>query len=33
METYRGRLMEKLQIGDLPSLVNFAIRHGISSLE
>ncbi len=30
--TYRTRLMEKLDIHDLPSLVKFAIRHGLTSL-
>ena len=33
VETYRARLMEKLGIRDVPSLVKFAIRHGITSLE
>ncbi|MDY7077772.1 MAG: response regulator transcription factor [Chloroflexota bacterium] len=33
VETYRGRLMQKLGISDLPSLVKFAIRHGLTSLE
>ena len=33
VETYRGRLMEKLQLADLPALVKFAIRHGITSLD
>jgi DNA-binding NarL/FixJ family response regulator len=33
VETYRGRLMQKLQLGDLPSLVRYAIRHGIISVE
>ena len=33
VETYRARLMEKLGIGDLPSLVKLAIRHGITTLE
>jgi DNA-binding CsgD family transcriptional regulator len=33
VETYRGRLMQKLQLEDLPSLVKFAIRHGITSAE
>jgi PAS domain S-box-containing protein len=31
VDTYRSRLMAKLGIGDLPSLVKFAIRHGITS--
>jgi len=33
VETYRARLMEKLDIRDVPSLVKFAIRNGITSLE
>jgi DNA-binding NarL/FixJ family response regulator len=33
VETYRHRLMQKLNIGDIPSLVKFAIRHGLISLE
>jgi len=33
VETYRARLMEKLDIRDVPSLVKFAIRHGLASLE
>jgi DNA-binding NarL/FixJ family response regulator len=33
VETYRARLMRKLSIRDLPSLVKFAIRHGLTSLE
>jgi DNA-binding NarL/FixJ family response regulator len=33
VETYRSRLMHKLGIGDLPSLVKFAIQHGLTSLE
>lgn len=32
VETYRSRLMQKLGINDLPSLVKFAIHHGITSL-
>jgi DNA-binding NarL/FixJ family response regulator len=31
--TYRSRLMQKLSIDDLPSLVKFAIQHGLTSLE
>lgn len=31
VDTYRSRLMAKLGIGDLPSLVKFAIRHGLVS--
>ncbi|HUV95327.1 MAG TPA: response regulator transcription factor [Anaerolineae bacterium] len=33
VETYRARLMRKLGIRDLPSLVKFAIRHGLTPLE
>jgi DNA-binding NarL/FixJ family response regulator len=33
VETYRARLMEKLAIRDVPALVKFAIRHGLTSLE
>jgi DNA-binding NarL/FixJ family response regulator len=33
IETYRSRLMEKLEITDIQGLVKFAIRHGIISLE
>ena len=33
VETYRSRLMAKLGIEDLPSLVKFAIRHGVTSVE
>ena len=33
VETYRSRLMAKLGIEDLPSLVKFAIRHGVTSTE
>lgn len=33
VETYRSRLMTKLDIHDLPGLVKFAIQHGLTSLE
>lgn len=33
VETYRSRVMRKLDIHDVPSLVKFAIRHGLISLE
>ena len=33
VETYRLRLMQKLGLSDLPSLVKFAIRHGLTTLE
>src|SRR5262245_13178393 len=30
VETYRSRVMKKLAVGDVPSLVKFAIQHGIT---
>jgi len=33
VDTYRSRLMRKLGIGDLPSLIKFAILNGMTSLE
>jgi DNA-binding NarL/FixJ family response regulator len=33
VETYRCRLMHKLGLDDLPSLVKFAIKHGLIMLE
>lgn len=33
IETYRSRLMNKLDVSDIPSLVKFAIQHGLTSLE
>jgi DNA-binding NarL/FixJ family response regulator len=33
VETYRSRFMEKLKIRDLPSLVKFAIRHGLTTVK
>lgn len=33
VETYRSRVMTKLAVDDLPALVKFAIRHGITSVE
>lgn len=33
VETYRSRMMQKLEIRDLPSLVKFAIQHGLTTLE
>ena len=33
VETYRSRLMEKLEITDIPTLVKFAIQHGLTRLE
>ena len=32
IDTYRSRMMHKLDIGDLPNLVKFAIQHGITQL-
>jgi len=32
VETYRGRILSKLGLKDLPSLVKFAIRHGLTSV-
>jgi two-component system, NarL family, response regulator NreC len=33
VETYRARLMDKLDIHDVPGLVKFAILHGVTPLE
>jgi DNA-binding NarL/FixJ family response regulator len=33
VDTYRSRMMKKLDIGDLPGLVKFAIRHGVTSVD
>lgn len=33
VETYRSRLMQKLGVNDVPGLVKFAIRHGLTPLE
>jgi len=33
VETYRGRMMGKLEVRDVAGLVRFAIRHGISALD
>jgi DNA-binding NarL/FixJ family response regulator len=33
VETYRSHLMQKLGISDVPGLVKFAIRNGLTSLE
>jgi len=33
VETYRSRLMRKIGVKDLPSLVKFAIQHGLTTLE
>ena len=29
VDTYRSRIMTKLGVADLPSLVRFAVRHGL----
>ena len=29
IDTYRSRIMAKLEIGDVPNLVRFAIRQGV----
>ena len=33
VDTYRSRMMQKLGICDLPSLVKFAIQHGVTQLD
>lgn len=33
VDTYRSRMMQKLEISDMPSLVKFAIQYGLTSLE
>ena len=33
VETYRSRIMEKLGLHDIPSLVKFAIQHGLTSID
>ena len=33
IDTYRSRMLQKLDIRDLPSLVKFAIQHGITQLD
>jgi DNA-binding NarL/FixJ family response regulator len=33
VETYRSRIFQKLEIDDLPSLVKFAIQHGLTPLD
>ncbi|MBP1750619.1 MAG: DNA-binding response regulator, partial [Deltaproteobacteria bacterium] len=32
VETYRSRLMQKLGVNDIPALVKFAIRYGLTQL-
>jgi DNA-binding NarL/FixJ family response regulator len=33
VDTYRSRMMQKLDIDDLPSLAKFAIQHGVAQLD
>jgi DNA-binding NarL/FixJ family response regulator len=33
VETYKARLMHKLGLNDLPALVKFAVRHGLTPLD
>lgn len=33
VDSYRGRLMEKLQVSQLAGLIKFAIQHGLTSLD
>lgn len=33
VDTYRSRMMKKLEIGDMPGLVKFAIRHGLTTVD
>jgi DNA-binding CsgD family transcriptional regulator len=33
VETYKARLMRKLGLTDLPALVKFAVRHGLTPLD
>lgn len=33
VETYRSRIMHKLDIDDIPKLVKFAIQHGLTTIE
>ena len=33
VDTYRSRMMQKLGIADVPSLVKFAIQHGVTKLD
>lgn len=33
VETYRGRVMQKLGIDDMPGLVKFAIQHGLTTID
>lgn len=33
IDTYRSRIMHKLDIGDMPALIKFAIQHGVTQLD
>ena len=33
VDSYRSRLMQKLQLSDLAALIKFAIQHGLTSLD
>jgi DNA-binding NarL/FixJ family response regulator len=33
VETYRSRMMQKLNIANIPELVKFAIQQGVTSIE
>jgi DNA-binding NarL/FixJ family response regulator len=33
VETYRARIMRKLCVADLPSLIRFAIQNGLTPLD
>ena len=33
VDTYRSRLMKKLGVRDIPSLVKFAVQHGLTTME
>ena len=33
VETYRSRMMQKLNIGNIPELVKFAIQQGLTTIE
>jgi DNA-binding NarL/FixJ family response regulator len=33
VDTYRSRMMQKLDVNDLPGLVKFAIQHGVTQLD
>ncbi|MBS0389409.1 MAG: response regulator transcription factor, partial [Proteobacteria bacterium] len=33
VDSYRSRLMQKLQVSQLAGLIKFAIQHGVTTLE